>query len=148
MKARINPDTGLWEVSELGEPRKGWMEFIQSDAPSAAYLEVVEPANPEVVDGAAHQRWTVRPKTEQEKFRVWTKSEFKDRVDRIAPAAWPKWRELRNSGNEIAVTVWEDGWLTYSEIENNHPKTLAFMQAFTYIGVLTSEESEEILHGP
>ena len=89
-----------------------------------------------------------RPSLARPRPVVWTKAEFKARVDKVAPNAWELWRQMRTEGNQTAITVWEDGWLTYSEIESTHPKTVEFIGAFVLIGILTESEAHQILNNP
>lgn len=86
--------------------------------------------------------------TAEERRRTWSKAGFKARVDHYAPNAWEAFRSLRHIGNATAVQVWEDGWLTYSEIVSDDAKTAQMVGALVLLGVFSESEADAILNGP
>ena len=66
MKARVSPEFGVWEYSETGELRKGWLQFVNVPRPSPLESQVVNKLDPTIVGDTAVETWLVRSKTQEE----------------------------------------------------------------------------------
>lgn len=80
--------------------------------------------------------------------REWTRAQFLDRVKAYAPGSWESFLALKDGGNPVAKQIYEEGWVIRTVIEQRHPDTAVMLGALQAIGVLTGEQTDQIINGP
>lgn len=123
-----------------------WVEQIETPAPAVEWPNVAVDAGLAIVGDppVVERQWTTRPRTQEERRRVWTSLEFHGRVNFYAPTAWKKLREAAKV-NDIAAEMHEQA-LAAQEVVSDDPRTLQFIQGAIAFGVLTEEEANNILN--
>lgn len=121
-----------------------WVDQVETPPPAVEWPDVAVDAGLAIVDGAVVRQWTVRPRTQEERRRVWPSLEFHGRVNFYAPAAWKKLREAAKV-DDLAAEMHEQA-LAAQEVVSDDPRTLQFIQGAIAFGVLTEEEADNILN--
>ncbi len=122
-------------------------QFIESK-PAEVWPNIAILNEPEIVEGNPSyvtQRWALRERTAEERKRVWTALEFRDRVSAIIPGFWKALREMALS-NDIAAEIHEQS-LVAQEVVSDDIRTLTAMQGCIMLGLVTPEQTDLILNG-